>query len=312
MPQSEKRSLTAARSKLPLTSRASRVAVAVVLAALLGCMPVALASGQTTHSERSSRAAGTRSRPAASTHAAAVTAKRFGPSGVLMPTKNPPGWREVFSDNFNGDTLNLDHWGAYTGSPGGDPNGVWSPSHVAVQNGELLLRSYEEDGHYVSAGVSSEPGLVQTYGKYLVRYRMGGGIGVSHAVLLWPATGDSGDEIDFSEDNGSIRRRAYTFLHWGIPKTDQTQETIKVNLTHWHTLGVQWTPGKVVYTLDGKPWKTLRSHHVPNIPMVLDLQTQTWCGLNQPPTNTWERCIASTTPPEVDMDVDWVVAYARA
>lgn len=237
-----------------------------------------------------------------------------GPSGELMPTGDLPGWREVFADDFNGDSLNPNLWSAYSGQPGEDPNGsVWSPSHVVVQNGELVLKGYEDDGQYTTGGVTSQPGLVQTYGKYLVRYRVDQGDGVSHCVLLWPADNVWGPEIDFSEDNGADRQYTTATLHWGAGGAgQQTGEAEKVNLTQWHTLGVEWTPGKVVYTLDGRPWGSLETDDVPNIPMVMDLQTQSWCGAGQAAPNSWEQCMDSSTPAEVDMDVDWVVAYAPA
>lgn len=288
-----------------------RLAVATVVLALLSFVPVAIVNA----SAASGRTLSPRlPRPLTTTavHRQTRVSPRFGPSGVLMPTNNPPGWRRVFSDNFVGNALNTTFWKPYTGVPGGDPNGAWSPTHVVVQNGVLYLKGYQDNGVFTTAGVSSQPALVQTYGKYLVRYRMGAGIGVGHALLLWPASNIQGPEIDFSEENGSNRLRTSAFLHWSTNPNSQFVASHKVNLTQWHTLGVQWTPGRVVYTLDGRPWKTIKSRLVPNIPMVLDLQTQSWCGVGQQSPNTWEHCISPTTPAEVDMDVDWVVAYARA
>jgi beta-glucanase (GH16 family) len=83
---------------------------------------------------------------------------------------------------------------------------------------------------------------------------------------------------------------------------------VSVDLTKWHTFGVEWTPGRLVYTLDGAAWATVRNANVPSIPMVLDIQTQGWaCG-----TSTWEQCPNATTPSRVNLYVDWAVAYARA
>ena len=46
---------------------------------------------------------------------------------------------------------------------------------------------------------------------------------------------------------------------------------------------------------------------VPAVPMVLDMQTQTW-----PCVGTYGRCPDLTTPKVVRMYVDWVVADAPA
>jgi len=73
------------------------------------------------------------------------------------------------------------------------------------------------------------------------------------------------------------------------------------------TSGVQWTAGHLVYTLDGKNWAQVTNTNVPSTPMNLDIQTQAWaCG-----TSTWEQCPNASTPAQVNLDVDWVVAYAR-
>lgn len=226
-----------------------------------------------------------------------------------MPTVAPPGWHQVFADDFNGSTLNTERWRRYGGQPGGDPGGWWDPSHVSVANGTLVLSGYRDPadgGKWTTGGVSSSPGLVQTYGKYLVRFRFDRGEGIAHAILLWPADENWPPEVDFSEDNGATRQVDYGTLHHGA-NDSQVQQSVSVDLTRWHTLGVEWTPGQLVYTLDGRIWSTVSSQYVPSVPMVLDIQTQAWaCG-----TSTWEQCVGSTTPSRVNLYVDWVVAYAR-
>ena len=232
-----------------------------------------------------------------------------------MPTGSPKGWREVFSDDFNGTALDW-QWTSYLGQPGGDPGGFFDPSHVTVSGGELVIGGYQDPSDlewdagpdtYVTGGVSSSPSFAQTYGKYLVRFRMDAGQGVAHAILLWPQTNTWPPEIDFSEDNGSDRQTDYATLHYGADNT-QVQKQIAINLTRWHTLGVVWTKGKLVYTIDGVNWATVTNANRPSVPMVLDIQTQGWaCG-----TSTWERCPDSGTPSHVNLDVDWVVAYRQS
>jgi beta-glucanase (GH16 family) len=235
------------------------------------------------------------------------------PSGMPIPVGNIPGWREVFADDFTGTTLDW-QWTSYWGVPGGDPGGFFDPTHVAVSGGQLVIAAYKDlsdlawdagPNTYVTGGVSSSPSFAQTYGKYLVRFRFGAGVGIAHAILLWPQTNTWPPEIDFSEDNGFNRQTSYATLHYGAGNT-QVQHSVGVNLTHWHTLGVEWTAGRLVYTLDGRNWATVTNENVPSVPMTLDIQTQSWaCG-----TSTWEQCPNATTPSKVDLSVDWVVAYA--
>ena len=231
------------------------------------------------------------------------------PSGVAMPTGDIRGWHQVLADDFTGSALDTSKWRLYWGQPGGDPGGWFDPAHVSVSGGQMVLagsRDPADGGKWATAGVSDSPGLVQTYGKYLVRFRFDSGVGIAHAILLWPADNSWPPEIDFSEDNGANRQTTYATLHWGSNNT-QVQRKVAVDLTKWHTLGVEWTPDRLVFTLDGRPWSTLTSSHVPAIPMTLDIQTQAWaCG-----TSTWERCPNATTPSHVNLYVDWAVAYAQ-
>jgi hypothetical protein len=93
----------------------------------------------------------------------------------------------VFSDDFNGSALNSRAWGAYSGQPGGDPGGLWDPSHVVVHDGVLELQTYRDPAHgnrWVSGGLSSARALKQTYGKCLIRFRMDPGFGISGIMLL--------------------------------------------------------------------------------------------------------------------------------
>ncbi len=132
------------------------------------------------------------------------------------------------------------------------------------------------------------------------------GKGVAVVALLWPSRGDWPPEIDFAESGGetSARDHVTATLHYGADNS-QVQSTLWGNFSHWHVLGVQWTPGLLVYTVDGRGWAELRSHAVPSEPMELDIQTQTGtCG------DPYAPCPDSTTPGRVNAQINWVAAYA--
>jgi beta-glucanase (GH16 family) len=221
---------------------------------------------------------------------------------------NRAHWHRVFVDEFT-HGLEPSKWGRYTGQPGGDPGGWWEPSHVVVKRGVLRLETYRDshhNGRWVSGGLSSSRALKQTYGKYEVRFRMTPGTGVAGVVLLWPVRNVWPPEIDFAEDGGQTndRRSMSATLHYGN-EDRQIQRTVHADFTRWHTMGVEWTPGRLVYTLDRRRWAAVRSPHVPDQPMELDLQTQAGtCGDPHAP------CPDSSTPSRVTMQIDRVVAYA--
>jgi beta-glucanase (GH16 family) len=221
---------------------------------------------------------------------------------------SPTVWKQVFYDDFV-HRLDASRWGTYRGQPGGDPGGWYEPSHVVVKDGLLNLETYRDPrfgGKWVSGGLSSAPGLKQTYGRYEVRFRMDAGRGVGVALLLWPVADHWPPEIDFGEHGGETRAREHmtATLHYGSGNR-QIQRTVHADFTHWQTLGVEWTPGKLVYTLNGRPWAAVTNSNVPGESMEMDLQAPAGtCG------DLWAPCPNATTPAHVDMQVDSVVAYA--
>jgi beta-glucanase (GH16 family) len=240
-----------------------------------------------------------------------VTTLAFAVPATRVPRAAAHGsavWRLVFFDDFSAG-LRSSSWGRYSGQPGGDPGGWWAPSHVVVNRGALTLETYRDPRfgrRWVSGGVSSARALRQTYGKYEVRLRMDPGRGVAVVALLWPSRGGWPPEIDFAENGGETndRRHITATLHYGADNS-QIQRTLWADFTRWHVLGVQWTPARLAYTIDGRVWAVVSNREVPAGPMELDLQTQT--GTCNDPS---APCPDATTPARVDAQVDWVAAYA--
>jgi beta-glucanase (GH16 family) len=154
--------------------------------------------------------------------------------------------------------------------------------------------------------VSSARALKQTYGRYEVRLRMDRGKGVAMIVLLWPVRDQWPPEIDFAENGGQTNTRngVTATLHYGADNS-QIQRSVRADFTRWHVVGVQWTPGLLVYTLDGRRWATVHGGVVPSQPMEMDIQAQAGtCG------DRYAPCPDATTPARVNLQVDWVAAYA--
>ena len=234
------------------------------------------------------------------------------PSGQSMPMKAPAGYQQVIADDFTGSTLGSD-WHPYSGQPGSDTGGWWDPSHVTVGNGLLTLRTYQDPAHagpnrstWVEGGIDLWPTGVLTNGEYLVRSRVTSAAGVTQVMILWPNSDQWPPEIDFNESNGTNESTAH--LWYGTASDPQVLHSVtltNVNLTQWHTWGVIVTPLTITYTLDGTTWATMPNQE--QVPMHLAIQQQVW-----PCSNQSEVCPSASTPPEVDLQVDWVVVYAPA
>lgn len=229
---------------------------------------------------------------------------RHVPSGA-MPVGSIRGWRQVLAEDFTSGRLPRG-WGSYAGRPGGNPYGWWDPSHVAVRGKDLHLVGDWQHGRLVTGGLMATH-LASTYGKYEVRFKVSRAAGVAYALLLWPADGSwpVGGEIDFAEDGGGRRASTTATLHYGAANT-QVQRHVRADFSHFQTVGVEWTPGRLVYTLNGRPWATVVSPHVPSRPMRLALQLEAGHG------TWWSPAPTRATPRTVDLVVDWVVAYRRA
>jgi Glycosyl hydrolases family 16 len=220
------------------------------------------------------------------------------------PPGSAPGWQLTYSTDFSGNSL-PSGWLAYDGEPGGDPEGNWVPSNVAVGGGALHLTATPS----AQGGVQFY-GNPQTYGMYLVRMKgdYEPGLSINNLAILWPAQqGVWPPEVDFFQDAGGSRQTFSASLHVGPDGNGSccviASPTQDSNGTAWHTYGVQWTPNAITYTIDGQVWASVSRSSLsspdqwPTIPMNLTLQSQNQDSAQ--PSGTIET-----------MTVAWVAEYA--
>jgi len=223
------------------------------------------------------------------------------PSRVAPPrTSTLAGFRLAYTQDFAGATL-PSGWVDFTGVPGGDPAGQFAASHVVVDKGLLQLNTWRDPAYankWASGGLC-QCGLSYTYGAFFVRSRITGK-GPNEVELLWPSDNQWPPEIDFNETGNQVHSTSFT-VHFGTPQTGPFQELLKsVKMTDWHTWGVIWTPDKITFTVDGKPWGYFTDKAaIPHIPMTLDLEQRPGCS----------RGPVCTTQAQ-SLQVDWVAEYA--
>jgi len=211
-----------------------------------------------------------------------------------------PGYAQTYVTDFNGSTL-PDGWQLFNGTATGDPGSQWAPSHVSLSGGLLQMNTYQ-DSNYGNAWVSGGAcqcgsGVAgQTYGAYFVRSRTTGP-GPTVVQLLWPADNSWPPEIDFNETYGLTTATSAT-LHY-TSSNQQVQRSLTIDMTQWHTFGVIWTPSSLTYTVDGQVWGTVDiPADIPNVPMTLDIDQQTWCSSGFACPTTSQSLL-----------VDWVAEY---
>lgn len=245
-------------------------------------------------------------------------ASAAGASGAPVPEGNVPGFDLQFTDDFSGG-INTGKWWYVNGAIGGG-YGVWNSSHAYVQNNVLVLSTYNDGGQPTSGAIMLQT-MSQTYGKYLVRWKMDPGASAAGSALLWPQNQQWPPEIDLFEAFDGTRQTFFSTLHWADPNA--TYQLIPPNpadwsgqryngtdnylilpqqadATQWHTSGVEWTPDQVTYTHDGDLVETVRltpAQDLSHQAMYLSLQTQ-------PQQNSGNI----NTP--VNMYIDWVAQYS--
>lgn len=229
------------------------------------------------------------------------------PLAVLSPGiahADQSRWQAVYRSDFQS---GFDHhtWTRYTGVPRCCSSTIWAPSHVVTDANGLDLVT-ERDPLYgdrwVSAGTSM-PHANQLYGKWSVRFRMDAGDGVGMCISLWPGHGWP-PEIDFAEESSIYGNRHVmtgTFHHGS--GNIQNHARVTRDFSKWHVMSVEWTPGKLVYLIDGKRWHTITGSAVPHQPMHLFMQTNV--GSN----GQSGLMPAATMRRHVDLQVDWVHIY---
>lgn len=223
----------------------------------------------------------------------------------------PSGYKLVFSDDFDRNTLDTSKWqvGWTWGRTAGVGNDGYyiGDSNVSVSGGALHLMAKRENvyGHaYTSGLVNSSPSLIGTYGYYEARIKSTDGVGLSSAFWLKNKSDAWPPEQDILESLGRDHFKAYQTLHWAGPdgsdRSDSSAYPTTFDATQdYHVYGYLWAPDKVCWYVDGVQTKCL-TDHIPTLPtyIILNLGLPEWIGGPD-----------GTTRFPASMDVDWVHVY---
>ena len=192
------------------------------------------------------------------------------PGATEMSTMNMEGYSLVWSDEFEGDSLNREDWNVELHEAGWVNEElqeyVDSTDNIQVSDGLLTIkpvRTVNEDGSvsYTSGRVSTQNKEDFTYGMFEVRAKVPEGMGYLPAFWLmatdegtygqWPRCG----EIDCMEVMGQDTDLAYGTIHYGNPhREDQGTYTLTDGSTFsdsFHTFTCEWEPGVIRWYIDG-------------------------------------------------------------
>ena len=199
-------------------------------------------------------------------------------------------YKLVWSDEFNGTTLDMAKWNYRSLGPRRD--GVNVKDTVTVDGkGHLILTTKRNGDEYNTAMIGTQGKFETTFGYFECRVKLQEQIGHWSAFwLMTPTmakeignTAVSGTEIDIFE---YLRREGDTVhhtLHWDGYKIFHKSTTSKPNIPGlsegWHTFGLLWTDEEYVFYVDGREtWRTNQALSKRSEFIILSLEVGEWAG----------------------------------
>jgi beta-glucanase (GH16 family) len=185
----------------------------------------------------------------------------------------PPGgsgWQVVFSDEFEGEGLDLSKWQHFLTGP--RRQAVNTPGAVAVGDGNLTITTFTKDGTHFTGMVSSANTFLYTYGYIEARINFDTSPGMWSAFWMQSPTmtdesiystdpNRAGTEIDICEhravnaSGNSLNGRIVGNIHWGgygadHQSTGYTSDNLDLG-GDYHIYGMEWTPTQQKFYIDG-------------------------------------------------------------
>jgi beta-glucanase (GH16 family) len=268
----------------------------------------------------------TRTTPAPTTKPTTTAPQPTAPQPTAPTTPAPQGWRQVFADEFNDNTIDRKKWNV-RGSEGRDIDlgcNTDSPKNSFEQGGHLTIRALRESSRcssqnrqYTQAYLDTIGKVSFTYGRFEMRAKSPNKPSTSKG--LWPAfwlrPDDGGNgEIDVVELPGGADwyAKATQAIFWDYSPVKQDTRTALPGGGYpgdgFHTYTTEWDKNELRWYIDGKQvWKRDRSttpwfdkaFHKP-YNLRLNFQVGGWLGDPD-----------STTAFPADFVVDYVRVWQR-
>lgn len=192
------------------------------------------------------------------------------------PKAEREGWKLVWSDEFNGKTLDRTKWDFQTGTGsqyglsgwGNEEAQYYTEDNISFEKGNLVIEARKEEkggkpytSSRIRTSTDNEALFATTYGRIEARMLLPEGDGIWPAFWMLPATDKYGvwassGEIDIMEGKGRLANRSYGNLHFGQPwpgnkytggmhKFDD--ETFGED---YHVYALEWEPGVLRWYVD--------------------------------------------------------------
>ena len=200
-------------------------------------------------------------------------------AALLTPlAADAQNWELVWSDEFEGDSVDAGKWSFQTGDGcpdlcgwGNGEEQYYQQANASVGDGLLRITAREESvggRAYTSARMRTAGLASWTYGRIETRAKMPEGSGFWPAVWLLPEDNAYGDwaasgEIDLLEVFGNDPSTVHGTVHFGGESPQNTFEGGSASLPagqrfsdDFHEFAIEWVPGEIRWFLDGELYHT--------------------------------------------------------
>ena len=198
-------------------------------------------------------------------------------------------YKLVWSDEFEGDTLDMTKWGYRGLGPRRDAINV-KDTVTLDGKGHLVLTTKRSGSDYHTAMIGTQGKFETTFGYFECRVKLQEQLG--HWSAFWlqsPSLGNplgdpakAGTEIDIFEYLRKDGDRVHHNLHWdGYSKQHHKHagQTVTVEglSTGWHTVGLLWTETEYVFYIDGEEtWRSSEGVSHRDEYIILSLEVGKW------------------------------------
>jgi beta-glucanase (GH16 family) len=239
-------------------------------------------------------------------------------------------WKLVWSDEFNGTSVDTNHWKFETGNHNGWGNHELEyytdrPDNACVSNGVLHIvarREFTNGFSYTSARIKGQGLFSKKYGRFEFRAKVPRGKGYWPALWLmpehspyggWPACG----EIDVMENRGNYPAVVQGTIHYAETNGGHLQSTEYFTFPQnegadkFDNYLLEWTTNSISWSVDGRLYETQTNWSTANAPYPAPFDQPFYIILNLAVGGAYPGSPDTNTVFPGEMQVDYIRVYDR-
>ncbi|MBS1947500.1 MAG: family 16 glycosylhydrolase [Bacteroidetes bacterium] len=201
-------------------------------------------------------------------------------SSGYVSSNSYPGYNLVWSDEFNGNSINTNDWNFETGGDGWGNHELeyytGRPQNAFVSCGNLIIEARSENygnNYYTSARLTTQNKRTFLYGRIDIRAKLPVASGMWPALWMlgsnipqvgWPACG----ETDIMELIGKKPNQVAGSFHWansggGVSSISKSDTLLSGDFSQqFHVFSLTWEKDSMQILIDDHPYSTANSQNV--------------------------------------------------